>query len=127
MTPADLLSVLRQRGYALRVAAGKLLVSPAARLAPEERLAIQEHRDGLIAALEAEAIRPFVGLPPPDSPHWLTAAAWVEGWAALCRLDQRRRAAAGSAGTGSTEAGAAAGPPGRPSAGPAAGTLPQPG
>lgn len=46
----QLLWSLEERGFNLRVGpSGRLVVSPASRLTPDERAALREHRDAIVA------------------------------------------------------------------------------
>jgi TubC N-terminal docking domain len=105
---ADLvLNELGRRGFAVRVADGKLMVSPADKLTPEITAAIKACRDGLVALLQELAFQeacaaaraewqalgldvdpPFVGNP---TGRWwagadqAAAAAWDEHNAAAAK------------------------------------------
>lgn len=78
MTPKELLDLLRHAGFTLRLTAGKIFVSPASKLGPDERQAIAAHREGLIALLDrGEAVLP--DKPGPLGPKAHGPAQWVLG------------------------------------------------
>ncbi len=60
MGAVDLLAHLQSAGFALRVEAGKLVVSPSSALTHEGRLSIRQHRDALIDVLSEEHDKPAV-------------------------------------------------------------------
>jgi hypothetical protein len=76
MTPTDLLALLQRSGISVRLADGKLLVSPASRLTDDERQALREHRDGLIAVLSGEAA-PALAVGTPTGPKVRWPVAWL--------------------------------------------------
>src|SRR5579863_2902729 len=93
-----LLDRLRRDGFAVRADAGKLLVSPAARLTPELRAEIAEERDGLLTLVEAEQMGPvpssttwtgharhWEAAPAVDAQAWAEAVAWF-AWFASAEL-----------------------------------------
>lgn len=51
---ANLVRSLRGRGFALRLDAGQIMVSPSDRLTPADRAAILGQRDGVVALLAGE-------------------------------------------------------------------------
>lgn len=72
----DLLGLLRNAGFGVRLADGKLLVSPASRLTGDERAAIAEHREGLVALLDpATDAALAVGTPQGPKVRW--PVAWL--------------------------------------------------
>jgi hypothetical protein len=76
MTPVDLLDLLKHAGFAVRLDAGKLLVNPASRLTDDERQALREHREGLIAVLSGEAA-PALAVGTPTGPKARWPVAWL--------------------------------------------------
>ena len=61
MIAAYLLAELTEAGFALRGVAGKIMVSPASRLSPDQRAAVTTMRGALLALLD------------PEEPDWESA------------------------------------------------------
>jgi hypothetical protein len=76
MTAPDLLATLRCSGFTVRSADGKLLVSPASRLTADERQAIAEHREGLLALLD-QATEVALAVDTPAGPKARWPVAWL--------------------------------------------------
>ena len=97
MGAVDLLAHLQCAGFALRVEAGKLVVSPSSALTDEGRLSIRQHRDALIGVLSGEHDKPAIAAEKPSQPrpHKLTReqllAAHAEPWgeAVIARFQAR--------------------------------------
>ncbi|HEY4002877.1 MAG TPA: hypothetical protein VGO93_28655 [Candidatus Xenobia bacterium] len=96
MTAPVLLSTLRARGVQLSVSAGRLRFRPATAVDADLRQAIETHRSGLVALLQAgpneghaglvaDALEAFPGAQVVDTVH-VTAEAVPGALAALCAL-----------------------------------------